>query len=139
MGEGVSVGVGDGVMVGVVVGVEVGVDVDVAVGVGVRVCLSTWIWATESCLPFVKAREKVGEPNKTTKPITTRMTAIAPGSRIGRLRIRASEEIVCATRGRDGVTGCDVWDGLRRKRLIAQCIPWRARFEPGLIASARLR
>lgn len=139
VGDGVSVGVGDGVIVGVEVDVAVGVNVDVAVGVGVRVSLSTWNWATDSCLPLVKAREKVGEPNQIINPNTSSMAAIAPGRRIGRLRIKASDDIDCATRGRGVNGGLDVGIGLRRKRLIAHRIPRRARSEVGFIASARVR
>jgi len=91
VGVGVSVGVGEGVIVGVEVGVAVGVDV--AVGVGVRVCFAIWTWATESCLPLLKAREKEGDPNQMTNPNISITDAIANGARTGRLRTMASELI----------------------------------------------
>ncbi len=114
MDVGVSVGVGEGVIVGVDVGVAVGVDV--AVGVGVRVCFTFWTSAIESCLPFVKAKEKEGDPNQTTNPSRSMTDAIATGKRTGRLRTMASELMTGATRGRGGVTGGEVGGELWRKR-----------------------
>jgi hypothetical protein len=83
----------------VLVGVKVGVKVKVEVTVGVFVLFSTFICAMGAGLSFVKANEKVGEPNQTNRLTTTMIATRAQGSTAGRDLTRASEAMGWAIRG----------------------------------------
>jgi hypothetical protein len=123
--------------VGVVVGVAVGVDVDVGVGVRVSFRSARDISDIESFT--ASARVKVGELNHSSKPARITNSNRTAGKYKGWGRINASEGIGYATRD------CLRWvfsfliAQLERRRRIAQCIPWRARWLCGLISSARFK
>jgi len=94
---GSAVGVCVEVGVNVLVGVNVGVEVNVDVAVGVFVLFSTFICARGAGLSFVKASEKVGEPNQTNRLPTSMIATNAQGSMAGRDLTRASEVMGWAT------------------------------------------